>query len=365
MTSSVTRPAGVADDVGVAGPQAERVLDVEPGVHAGDDGQARQRRGRQRRAVERLGVALVLAHGASELARVLAPCRAVISDSGAPRGVAPYRSMSSPIVSCAERLAELLARRSATSCAAAADRRSSSWAEPDVGEALRCPAPRRRSAASRRAASSTVVSRVIVELWGRPRCVAGRAGPAAVSVRGAWPASRRPPSAWPVGVGQGGVDRPPAARSAAAAAAAAGRGRGRARSRPVAPVDAAAARVDRRRRRTGGRRRRRPPAVPSRPTARRVGGGVGGFGPPPPVPPPPDGRAVARRRRPRAWLSSSGMSIPVSPFTVATRLGDRAGHVLDDVGRAVVRQDGQRCRCWPSARRPRGRCPAASTGRSG
>ena len=30
-------PAGVADDVGVAGPQAEGLLDVEPGVHAGHD----------------------------------------------------------------------------------------------------------------------------------------------------------------------------------------------------------------------------------------------------------------------------------------------------------------------------------------
>ena len=62
--------AGVADDVGVAGPQAERLLDVEPRVHAGDDRETAERRGRQRRPVERLGVALVLGKDPAELAAV-------------------------------------------------------------------------------------------------------------------------------------------------------------------------------------------------------------------------------------------------------------------------------------------------------
>src|SRR4051794_24774921 len=63
-------PAGVPDDVGVAGTKAERFLDVEPRVHAGNDGDATQRRGGQRRAVERLGVTLVLRKDPAELAAV-------------------------------------------------------------------------------------------------------------------------------------------------------------------------------------------------------------------------------------------------------------------------------------------------------
>ena len=53
-------PARIPDDVGVTGAQAERFAHVEPGVHAGQDRQATQRGGRQLRAVEGLGVALVL-----------------------------------------------------------------------------------------------------------------------------------------------------------------------------------------------------------------------------------------------------------------------------------------------------------------
>jgi hypothetical protein len=42
--------AGVADHVRLAVAQAEDGVDVEPGVHAGDDGQVRRRRQRQRAA---------------------------------------------------------------------------------------------------------------------------------------------------------------------------------------------------------------------------------------------------------------------------------------------------------------------------
>ena len=90
--------AGVADDVGVAGPQAERLLDVEPGVHAGDDREPGQRRGGQRRAVERLGVALVLREEPLVLDRRIAgplDGQALADVPPAP----PYRSMISPIVS--------------------------------------------------------------------------------------------------------------------------------------------------------------------------------------------------------------------------------------------------------------------------
>jgi hypothetical protein len=59
--------AGVADDVGVARPEPERVLDREPGVHAGQDGELPARRQRQRGVVELGGVALVLGEHASEL----------------------------------------------------------------------------------------------------------------------------------------------------------------------------------------------------------------------------------------------------------------------------------------------------------
>ena len=60
-------PAGVPDDVGFPGPQPEGRLDVEPRVHAGDDRQAAERGGRQGRAVERLGVAVVLGQQPVEL----------------------------------------------------------------------------------------------------------------------------------------------------------------------------------------------------------------------------------------------------------------------------------------------------------
>ena len=54
--------AGVPDDVRVAGPQPECLLDVQPCVHAGDDRRDPDsgRRG-QRGPVERFRVALVLA----------------------------------------------------------------------------------------------------------------------------------------------------------------------------------------------------------------------------------------------------------------------------------------------------------------
>src|SRR5579871_1826187 len=52
-------PAGVPDDVGLTVAQAEDGVDVEPGVHAGDDGDVRGRRHRQR-AAEALRVACVV-----------------------------------------------------------------------------------------------------------------------------------------------------------------------------------------------------------------------------------------------------------------------------------------------------------------
>ncbi len=48
--------AGVADDVRVAGLQAEQVLDVEPRVHARDDRDPPRRREREIGLVERLGI---------------------------------------------------------------------------------------------------------------------------------------------------------------------------------------------------------------------------------------------------------------------------------------------------------------------
>ena len=82
--------ARVADDVGVAGPQPERLLDVEPGVHAGEDRQPGQRRGGQRRAVERLDVAAVLGQDPAVFARRLAGWAGrSVTGSGGPGGPPP------------------------------------------------------------------------------------------------------------------------------------------------------------------------------------------------------------------------------------------------------------------------------------
>ena len=59
---------GVPDDVRVADPEAEGVLDIDAGVHARQDREARQRRGGQRRPVERLDEPLVLLEDPLELA---------------------------------------------------------------------------------------------------------------------------------------------------------------------------------------------------------------------------------------------------------------------------------------------------------
>ena len=68
IASSVASAAGVADDVGIAGAQAEDFPDIEPRVHAGEDGQPPERRGGQLRAVEQFGVARVLGEHPSEFA---------------------------------------------------------------------------------------------------------------------------------------------------------------------------------------------------------------------------------------------------------------------------------------------------------
>ena len=62
--------ARVADDVRVADAQAERLLDVEPRIHAGDDRDAPERRRGQGRSIERLGIALVLGEDPREFADV-------------------------------------------------------------------------------------------------------------------------------------------------------------------------------------------------------------------------------------------------------------------------------------------------------
>src|SRR5215212_1015125 len=75
-------PAGVSDDVGLADAEPERVLDIDPRVHARQDREARQRRGREPGPVEGLDEALVLFEDPLELAlervrvaRHLAPSR--------------------------------------------------------------------------------------------------------------------------------------------------------------------------------------------------------------------------------------------------------------------------------------------------
>ena len=61
--------AGVADDVGLARPEAEDVLDGQPRVHAGEDGELAGRRELEVRPVERRRVASVLGEGALGLGR--------------------------------------------------------------------------------------------------------------------------------------------------------------------------------------------------------------------------------------------------------------------------------------------------------
>ena len=61
--------AGVADDVRLAGSEAEDLLDGEARVHAGDDGEPARRLSRPPRPVERRGVGGVLREGAFGLGR--------------------------------------------------------------------------------------------------------------------------------------------------------------------------------------------------------------------------------------------------------------------------------------------------------
>src|SRR3954447_12471304 len=65
--------AGISDDVRIAGSEAERLLDVQPRVHARDDRDPAQRRGGQRGPIERLRVALVLGQDPVELGAVAHP----------------------------------------------------------------------------------------------------------------------------------------------------------------------------------------------------------------------------------------------------------------------------------------------------
>lgn len=95
---SVRQTARIADGVCVTGSQAEGFFDIESCVHAGHDGQAAQRRGRQRGPIERLRVTLAL----GEQARELAPIRhrRAGPDQAGGRWPPPKRSINSPMVSC-------------------------------------------------------------------------------------------------------------------------------------------------------------------------------------------------------------------------------------------------------------------------
>ena len=63
------KATGVPDDVRVAGPKTEHILDRQPGIHAGKDRQASARRQRKDGAVELGGVSSVLGQGSIELRR--------------------------------------------------------------------------------------------------------------------------------------------------------------------------------------------------------------------------------------------------------------------------------------------------------
>ena len=313
-------PAGVADDVRFPGPEPEGGLDVEPRVHARDDGQTPQRGGRQCRAVERLGVAVVLGQQPVELApigharvRPAAGCR--------------RRSGRSVRRWSADRSAGRAVRaRSATSGAAAA----TAGLEIAEAEAAKrsMPGMARRSVASFVAASSTVVSVVMSALAGRAP-PAGRAGPAAVSVRApgtgaasvvariARSAAAMAASAAAAVSIDGGLaaDGGSAGDEAAGAAAVVPAGRApQASARSGAPCPPVP---------------RDPHPTPGgscRPTVRRRHSPRTAAAPPLDPPDPPiatraPGRAPGLTRRgsvlPTALLTRAGMSIPVRPLTVA------------------------------------------------
>ena len=230
------------------------------------------------------------------------------------------------------------------------------------------PGTARRSLASRVAASSTVVSRVTSATCGRrPADGAGRGrsgrgvGPGGRRGRGGLRGRRRAADG-PVGIGHRRID---------------GLGRleprwRRGRARPPAPADAldvadAPPVADRRR---SSRTPRRAPAVPP---SRRPAGAAGRR-------PSRPSRPSRRRRRASAWAACRRSS-PVDPPRASlsmpgdvdagqaldrrVRLGDGPGHVLDHVRRARRWTAPSAAGCCPSARRPPGRSPAASRGRSG
>jgi len=66
--------ACIPDDVGIAGPQGEHVLDGEPGVHARQDSQFSARWEGKDGTIELGPVALVLREGARVLVRVCLDC---------------------------------------------------------------------------------------------------------------------------------------------------------------------------------------------------------------------------------------------------------------------------------------------------
>ena len=285
--------AGVADDVGVAGPQAERLLDIEARVHAGDDDQPRQRRGGQRGSVERLGIASVLGEQARELGDAGPPRSSGRWVGQAPAVGTPYRSISSPIVICPNR---------SSSCSRAIRHIVRSGRGPErSSSASWTPANRSMPGTAegpRRAGGGVVDGRLrVMSATLRPACrspggrARGRVGPGEVVRAAPGPAPCRPgrrAAHDAVGIGERGVDRlvgdskrggtppPGVVRSTAA-------GVGRDRSSPSGPADV--------RRRAAGRPRRPARTGAGRPSA-----------PAPPLPPaPPRTRAAAatrgRRRR--------------------------------------------------------------------
>ena len=80
IASSVAIATRVADDVGVAGPQAERVLDVEPRVHAGEDREAGDGAAVRAERSKTCGVALVLRQDARRTRASGSPSGAIGSD---------------------------------------------------------------------------------------------------------------------------------------------------------------------------------------------------------------------------------------------------------------------------------------------
>ena len=353
-------PARVPDDVGFAGPQPEGGLDVEPRVHAGEDRQAAQRGGRQGRAVERLGVAVVLGSSRSNSPPVPAT-RAVRPAAGCRR-----RSGRSARRWSAGRSAGRVARaRSATSCATGADRRVS----------------RSPSRTPREPLDAGDGAQVRGELAWRPRrpwsrgdvgaCRSRRRGPGGPGPRPCRCARRAPG-----GVG-GGPDRPVG-----------GGHRGIGCGRPCRSTEA----VGRRRRCPAWRRRASGrSSAPGLGKVRRSAAGLRGRAragagrlvppdrPPPPVVPEPPPAAAGRRIRPirhptpRRAPGGAPTAVgaadrvaderrDVDPGQALDRgvgLGDGPGHGLDHVRGAVVGEDRQRVDVARAVRRRRGRSPGS------